>query len=404
VLALIAVVIPVLGVSYIVSRMVKQIVTSTLRRTKGRPARRAGAAALAAAIVAALVWVWWPHGNYRTIQPGELGVLQQVLTPAAVTHALTHTPLTVAGGAVRTVGATGTDSAGRHVLHDGERATARTVWPASTPRPTAGHPTLVMVLSPHDPGKPTWVFPFNRPAPPGPGDNQAMAVATKDNSTVYDVAFALVYADKDTVLNKNEAYAFADCKNCVAVAVAFQVVLIVGDAHVVAPENISAAVGYNCIRCVTAALAIQLDVSIPGRPDASTTARLNALWAKIRAFGNHLKGLTFAEIHAKLVAFEKKILAIVQPYARTTASPTIGASSPPAGGSSPAAPGAPAGASTTPAGSSAAQSSSEPAAQSTTPADSSSAVESGPAQSSAPASSAPASNAEASPAASSSGP
>ena len=53
-----------------------------------------------------------------------------------------------------------------------------------------------------------------------PGDNQAMAIATKDGSTAYDVAFALVYADQDTVLNKNEAYAFASCKNRVAVAVA----------------------------------------------------------------------------------------------------------------------------------------------------------------------------------------
>ena len=215
ILALIAVVIPVFGVSFIVSRMVKQLVKSTLRRTEGKPVRRAGAAALGAAVVAGLVWVWWPHGNYRVIQPDERGVLQQAFAPAAVTQVISHTATTDSAAAYR-------------VVHEGDRLQATTVWPAGVTRPTPGHPTLAMVLTPRDPSKPTWVFPFNRPAPPGPGDNQAMAIATKNGSTVYDVAFALVYADKDTVLNKNEAYAFASCKKCTAVAVAFQVVLIVG--------------------------------------------------------------------------------------------------------------------------------------------------------------------------------
>ena len=68
------------------------------------------------------------------------------------------------------------------------------------------------MLVPRDPGRdtPTWVFPFNRPAPPGPGDNQAMAIATTDGSVVYDVALALVWVDGDPLLNRNEAYAFPD--------------------------------------------------------------------------------------------------------------------------------------------------------------------------------------------------
>lgn len=401
VLALIAVLIPVFGVSFMVSRTVKQLVASTLRRTKGKPVKRAGAAVLAAAIVAGLAWMWWPHGNYRAIQPGERGVLQQALVPAAVTQAIGHAP---AQPLYAAAGPVGTRSAGYRVLHDGERAQARTVWPASAPRPTAGHPRLVMVLTPRDPGKPTWVFPFDRPDPPGPGDNQALAVATKDGSTVYDVAFALVYADQDTVLNKNEAYAFASCKKCVAVAVAFQVVLVVGDAHVVAPENLSAAVSYNCLRCVTAALAIQLDVSIPSQPDASTAAALEALWAKIQAFGNHLRGLTFSQIHDRLVAYEKQILAIVKPYANSTASPTIGAG-PTDSASSSAAAGDPAASSTAPASSSAVPTGSTAPESSSEPADTSSAVESSTApESSAAATRAPASSAAASPAATANGP
>lgn len=322
VLALVAVVIPVFGVSFIVARMVRQIIGSTLRRTAGRPARRAGAAVVGAAVVAALVWVWWPHGNYRTIRADERGVVQQAISPAAVSRTLTRaTP-------------TGAAAFGVRRLHEGQRASARTVWPHGAARPTPGHPKLAMVLTPRDPNKPTWVFPFNRPAAPGPGDNQSMAIATKDGSTVYDVAFALVYADQDTVLNKNEAYAFASCKACTAVAVSFQVVLIVGDAHVIAPQNISAAVGYNCLRCVTAALAVQLDVSLPSAPDADTAARLDALWKRIRQFGDNLKGLTFAEIHAQLVSYEKQILAVVGSYANPSSastSPTATAGVPPGG-------------------------------------------------------------------------
>ena len=40
-----------------------------------------------------------------------------------------------------------------------------------------------------------WVFPFDKPLPPGEGDNQAAAFNTTDGSVTYDVAFALVWAD-----------------------------------------------------------------------------------------------------------------------------------------------------------------------------------------------------------------
>ena len=132
---------------------------------------------------------------------------------------------------------------------------------------------------------PTWVFPFNRPLPPGEGDNQAMAVNTTDGCTLYDVAFALVWADGDTVLNTNEAYALASCTECQTVAVAFQVVLIVGEANVVVPQNLSAAVNYSCVQCVTYALAQQLVVTLPESLDADSTAGLEALWKEIAAFG-----------------------------------------------------------------------------------------------------------------------
>ena len=50
-----------------------------------------------------------------------------------------------------------------------------------------------------------------------------------------------------------------------AVAVAFQVVLIMDDAHVVVPQNLAVAANYDCYRCITAAIASQLVLSVDGR-------------------------------------------------------------------------------------------------------------------------------------------
>ncbi len=98
-----------------------------------------------------------------------------------------------------------------------------------------------------------WVFPFDKPLPPAEGDNQAGAYNTTDGTVTYDVAFALVWATGDEVLNVNEAHAYASCSDCVTVAVAFQVVLIMDDARVVVPQNLSVAANYDCYRCITAA-------------------------------------------------------------------------------------------------------------------------------------------------------
>lgn len=318
ILALIAAALPVLGVCYLLIRLVRQAVAGTLRRTKGKPGRRGAAAVTAVAVIAGLVWVWWPHGNYRPIQPNERGVIQQALAaPSAVSPPFGQPPAPPG-------------SAGA-ALQPGTRLTATTVWPQdAAQRPAPGHPQLAMVLVPRNSAGPTWVFPFNRPAAPGPGDNQSMAVATRDGSTVYDVAFALVTATKNTVLNGNEAYAFASCSHCTAVAVSFQVVLIIGNAQVIAPKNVSAAVAYNCVSCLTAAMATQLDLSLTAAPHGSTAAQLAALWKQIRAFGRHISSYSLAEIHAQLQRYEQQIQQILQPLAASSSTvvPTPGSSLP----------------------------------------------------------------------------
>ena len=298
-LAVAAVALPVFGICYLLALSVRQLAGWVVRVTAGRPARRAVAGLVAVAVLLGLVFAWWPRGNYRPIQSYERGTLGEVL-PASFSAAGRSVP---------------------SALREGRQSSAVTIWPADAgPPPTADKPALSVVLVPRTTAPdgriaPTWVFPFNRPAAPGPGDNQALAVNTTDGTVVYDVAFALVWADQDTVLNKNEAYAFASCTACRATAISFQVVLILGNAHVAVPQNISAAVNYHCLACVTQALAVQLVLTVPDAPSAAEIADIEALWREIQAFAGRLGGLSFAEIHARLVEYEKRLVGVISKYA-----------------------------------------------------------------------------------------
>ena len=130
---------------------------------------------------------------------------------------------------------------------------------------------------------------------------------------VYEVAFALVWADDgDTVDTKNEAYAFASCADCAAVAVGFQVVLVVGQTHVVVPENLSASANYNCLRCLTYALASQLVLTLDGPLSGDGMARLNALWQEIAAYGKDLRNQPLSEIQGRLSAYKEQIMAVIK--------------------------------------------------------------------------------------------
>jgi putative peptide zinc metalloprotease protein len=200
-----------------------------------------------------------------------------------------------------------------------------------------------------------WVFPFDKPLPPSEGDNQAAAFNTTDGSMVYDVAFALVWAEGDEVLNVNEAHAYASCSNCVTVAVAFQVVLIMDDANVVVPQNLAVAANYQCYRCITAALASQLVLSVNETPGEEQLLALSEVWNRLAEFGRSITAFSLVEISTQLEAFQAEIVAILgdaPPVVPTSTStqtasqsgaPVPGASEPSPAGSPTASPDSPAG-------------------------------------------------------------
>jgi len=311
-LAVGAIALPVLGTVYILARTARQLAVRTWRSTADRPRRRTLAVVAALGMVGGLAAAWWPQpGAYRPVQAYERGALQDAV-PASW-------QLPAAG------------------IVAGRGGQTQTLWPAEAALPGPEAPALAVVLVPRtaagpnttssgtgsttgqsDAGSPatapapTWVFPFDRPLPAGEGDNQAVAVNTTDGSTVYDVAFALVWADGDTVLNTNEAYALASCTDCRTVAISFQVVLVLGQADGLAPQNLAAAVNYACVECVTYALATQLVLTVDEPLDDASAARLQELWEEIAAFGAAIEDVPLSQIQARLSAYEDQLVEILQ--------------------------------------------------------------------------------------------
>jgi putative peptide zinc metalloprotease protein len=268
-----------------------------------------------AAVAASLGWAWWPDGgNYRPIQAYERGTVLDAIPASLV-------------------------SPSGSGLQEGRTARAdQAVWVSPSQLPTPDEPQLALVLVPASeaasgeagsgtaigaPESPAWVFPFAPPGAPGDGDNQALAVNTGDGSTVYDVAFALVWADDGAVTSTNEAYALASCRDCRTVAVGFQVVLVLGQADVVVPQNLSAAVNYSCVQCLTYALAMQLVVTLPSGLSATAMEELTALWEEIAAFGQRIQDVPLDRIQAELAAYEAAILDIIEQDAADAGAPGV---------------------------------------------------------------------------------
>ncbi len=316
-LSAVVVLLPAVAMSIALFRLARRVTTSAWTRTQGRPVRRSLAALVALALVAGLVWTWWPSpGRYRPVQAYERGTLADAVSLARPATGFT------------------TGSEGRGAVY---------LPPDATP-PTRDHPMLAVVLVPHqsggatqlqpdgsaDPaasdgtadadgepgpglGSGTWIFPIDQPLAPEEGDNQALSVNTTDDTVTYDTAFVLVWADGETPAdNTNEAYALASCENCAAVAVAFQVVLVTGQADVAVPQNISVAMNYDCTSCLTFSLAVQLFVTLDGPLGEDAMAALDQLWQEIAAYGDHIGEVPLDQIQSQLTDFENQILAIVE--------------------------------------------------------------------------------------------
>ncbi len=323
VFTILAVALPVAAVLYMLLRLVRQLGLGTWRRTAGKPVKRATAVITALAVIAFVTWVWWPRPDtYRPISPDERGTITDLYRPAAA--------LAAPGVLPEASAATTTTNTPYAV---GDRGTVQTVWSDDQDLPTKDEPQLVVIAQPTsqpsaapDPDGGTdsstggeaeqpegWVFPFDQPLEPEPGDNQALAVATDDGEVTYDVAFALVWADgEDPALNTNEAYAFASCDTCAAVSIAFQVVFVVGDNDVAAPQNLAEAINYDCVNCLTYALAQQLFITLDGPLSEEAMAQLDDVWDALGELADNITTIPLDQIADQLDEIEQQILDIVE--------------------------------------------------------------------------------------------
>lgn len=96
--------------------------------------------------------------------------------------------------------------------------------------------------------------------------NPAVAVNEKDGTSIFEFAFDVVKVTEEVVTPVNAAIAYSSCESCQTVAVAIQIVLVMSNPDVVAPQNVSLAVNYECTLCETFAVAYQFVVGIGGEP------------------------------------------------------------------------------------------------------------------------------------------
>ena len=290
--------------------------TRTLEPRLRRQARRRPA--LSAVAVTSLAWAWLPRaGHLPADQPGRAGAAHR---PAAHReYGRRRRPRAA------TTGPAGRWSARRVGASSGWRAGPRSRRPSPrAPAPDRGRAPAGDGARPdrrprrrpsthrrRPMGRTTSLgLPLRRAAATREGDNQAPA-STPRTIRRYDVAFALVWATGDEVLNVNEAHAYASCSNCVTVAVAFQVVLIMDDAQVVVPQNLSVAANYACYRCITAAIASQLVLSVDGTPGRGALLALGEVWGRLTEFGQNITAYSLVEISDRLEEFKAEIVAIL---------------------------------------------------------------------------------------------
>jgi putative peptide zinc metalloprotease protein len=140
----------------------------------------------------------------------------------------------------------------------------------------------------------------------------AVAVNTKDGSSVFRLAFAIKKVAGDTVESTNAAVAFASCDNCKTVAISIQVVLVIGDPNVVTPTNLALAYNYECTMCETLASAYQFVLGTGG-PVHFTPEGQKAISEIRKELHDLLKqDLPIEEIQARVDALMKRLAEVLK--------------------------------------------------------------------------------------------
>jgi putative peptide zinc metalloprotease protein len=337
-LSVLLVALPVLSVVYLLGRMARRTVRRVWRATEGSPRKRAGAVLVGAALAAFLAWAWWPADQYRAVDPESRGSVADLASVAPLPDADRRRVIPF--------------------LEQADTVPVASVYAPDTPTTVAvpGLPALSSPVVPQQPGVLTWAirpvvgpvdaapdrsaepspdpatvrdawpFPWAEPPAPLVGDNRAMAVNTVDDAVVMDLAVSWAIVTATRVEENNEAWALASCTNCSTRAVAYQVLMTLPGAEVIAPVNAAVAANYECRSCLTEAIAVQLVVSVTGVPSIEAQALIQQAMAKVEALDVQLRTLAAGQIYTILQASQLEIMQILNEDGKipATAPPTPG--------------------------------------------------------------------------------
>jgi putative peptide zinc metalloprotease protein len=311
-LRLFALLLPVIGSALVAQKVVRSAVAKALAWSAGRTHRRLLVAVVGAGLIALLAWAWWPSGQYTPVRPNQRGTIPQLFhldaSRAAETRAAQPTdPSTPDPRQPAVLLSPGSHLALAMVPAGG----ATRNHPAVYILPAANGHKAAELLSFGKNTQPR-VFPFALPAPPGPGDTQALAVNTKDGSVLYDLAYAVVtVSGGDPVTNTNSAYAIAQCRDCITDAVSFQVVLIVGQSNYITPINGANALNYRCLLCLTTAIADQIIVTLQSQPSPALISQLEAALAQLNLLPKLGANGTPAALAAAVGAIQQQVVTVL---------------------------------------------------------------------------------------------
>jgi putative peptide zinc metalloprotease protein len=351
---LLALALPVAGSVLVTQKIVRSTWGRARAWSTGSPVRRGVALAGAGLAVAGVAWAWWPSGQYQPVRPSDRATIGSLASWVVSPATLARPSATLDGtGQPGASGRGPVQSAAPVKLAPGKHLAVAMIPVGGA---TNGHPALFVFLGPPTPGPrrppvailsssapdpagaptvsstgsdvtsttttPTTTpssstdataFPFTLPSGPGPGGTQAVATNTTDGGVTYDVAYALVTVGGGAnVTNTNSAYAVAHCQACTTVAVSFQVVLIVGQSHVIAPINAAGALNYDCPACTTTALADQLVVTLKSQPTQALVSTLESDLKQLNALPALGAGGTPAAVASQVATVQQEVQSALQ--------------------------------------------------------------------------------------------
>jgi putative peptide zinc metalloprotease protein len=148
------------------------------------------------------------------------------------------------------------------------------------------------------------------------GDSAAVAINTKDGSSIFRLAFHVHRTMSDVVDESDVAVAHASCEDCRTVAVAIQVVLVMSDPSVVTPENIALAVNQECVSCETLASAYQYVLGTDGavRFDAEGNRELAEIRHALVELRKSSAAMTVQQIQAEVDLLVDELHAVLDEH------------------------------------------------------------------------------------------